>query len=380
MVELPVGNEAGIIEYNLSSIRMSDNTVINVNEKVDINVLKERPSVVNFSYEEIKSIDSSKISIKLDLEDNDKALLNEMAWLYIYNDKGKVIKSRIIFANEENIKVKLGEEFDPIRDLKIKALDVDGTDITEKVVIEENNVDVSILGEYIVKVLVINKNNEEIRKEFIVEVTDSILNRILGRNIADNKNKSIDFKNDSISYSGIYLSDDKKSTITVSGKDDQVFQPDVIINGEVLKGNGGAPSGKIEVELPMRVNFTVDKDGKFIGTNFDVKNNGGCDIKLSLESFTEEDPIGGIIINNNLKDFESVGRATIALGLKATSNGDIVTTKLDETVSNKELATIGEGKSATIHILGKAGTGKSNEEDTNGATETFTLRFRIKKA
>ncbi len=431
MIEIPVGDEGGIIDYNLSTIRMSDNTIIAVNKKTNINVIKDKPSISTFTYEEIEgeSKDTSNILIKIRLDDKDNALRSEIAWFYLYDEYnkkvlskpilpgyetnidyvaikngiytakvtadldiyGKEIRSEEIFRETieitnidkskltgENTKIKVGDKFDPITDLKIKAIDVDGTDITENVVVEENKVEVNVPGKYLVKILVINKNNEEIRKEFTVEVVDSIITRILRNNIGNNENEEVltNYFNANNKDDLIYSSNSN----IVAGSADETFNADLSIDGIVLKGNGGLPTGRLEVELPTKVAFFVDKDGGFTGSNFEVKNKSGCDVNLIVEQFIEGNPAGGIIINNSINDFTKVGRGTISLQMSGTSKGVTNTTNLDSTVSNKDFIRIEAENSAFIHLYGQAGLGKSEQEDKNGATETFTLRFRIKKA
>ncbi len=429
MLELPVGNEPGNIEYNLSSIRMSDNTVIKLNKTVNVTVAKEKPVVSSFTYEETKDKHTSKILMKVELEDKDKALVNEKAWIYIYDENGKIITSQQILSNRinnvrftalengiynikvaadldlvgkvykneelfvdtievnsvdktnltgENIKIKLGSDFDPIRDLNIKALDVDGTDITNEVVIEEDKVDINNPGKYIVKVLLVNKNNEEIRKEFTVEVIDSIVRRILGVDSEDNINEEIivnDEETRNIAYSN------RRSTSNiVSGNDTETLHSDLTIKGRISDSNGSAPAGKIEVELPTKATFTVDQTGNFIGSNFTVTNKSTCDVSLSVGQFIEGNPGGGITIDNNIADYNSVGRSTVSLKLHATSAGVNKEVNLDSSVSNVDLVMIPANNSATIQVLGEAGTKESVKEDENGVSESFILKFRIKKA
>ena len=425
-VEVPVGNEGGLIEQNLSSITMSDNTVIEVNQKSNVVVVKDKPVISSFTYEERKTKEVSKILMKICLEDKDNALLDR-AWVYIYDESNDVVASQAISSNRinnvnftvsengrytvkvvgdldlagelskneelfvdiievtsvdktnltgENIKIKLGSDFEPIRDLNIKALDVDGTDITNEVIIEGDKVDVNTPGKYIVKVLLVNKNNEEIRKEFTVEVVSSIVRRILGIDSEDNNDEEIIANNEE--SRSITSSNPRSISNIVSGNDTETLYSDLIINGTILDGNGSVPDGRIEVELPTKVTFTVDQVGNFIGSTFTVTNKSACDVKLSVAQFVEENPIGGITINNSITDFTDVGRATVGLQLNATANGISKIVNLDKTISNVDLVTVGANDSAAMRILGNAG--KSTSKDENGASESFILKFRIKKA
>ena len=433
-VELPAEVEAGVIDFKLASIRMSDGTVVEANKETKVIVEKEKPEIYNFTYEEDNINGNSKVSIKVGVVDKDDALIKGSTWLYLYDKNDKIIFSRSVVGNSnndisytatengvytakiigdldlggnilkgeelfrktievtsinktnltgKNVKIKLGYNFDPIKDLNIKAIDVDGSDITEKVIIEENTVDINVPGEYIVKALVVSKNNEELRKEFTVEVINSIIKRILrviSENTIDEELEEIGFKSDNIANSSYRSTLPGSISQTISGSDSQIFNADVQVEGSVSKGDGSAPEGKIEVELPTKAIFSVDKDGKFTGSNFNISNNGGCNIELSVANFIESNPRGGITIDNTITDFTKIGRATVSLQLQATANGKSQTIDLDRTISNRKLLEVRAGNSATIHILGKAGMAPSIEEDTNGALEEFILRFKIKKA
>lgn len=436
MLELPVGDEHGDIEHKLSSIRMSDNTVVKLNKSVNITVAKEKPVISSFDYEEtkekVKGEKTSEVLMKVELKDKDKALVDEKASIYVYDkdgntvssqnispDKindvhftalengiytvkvvadlnltGKISKNEELFVNTievtsidktdltgENIKIKLGSDFEPIRDLKIKALDVDGTDITDEVVIEDDEVNVYEPGKYVVKASFINKNNEEIIKEFTVEVAEPMMRRILEINSEDNTNEDLivnDEESRSMTLSRSGSSRSVSASNSVSGNDTETLNSDLTITGTISDGNGLAPAGRIEVELPTKVTFTVDQAGNFKGTNFNVNNKSGCDVILTVAQFVEGNPGGGITIDNDISDFTKVGRTTVGLKLHGTSNGVNESVKLDNGTSDVDLLTVKSNDSAMLQILGDAG--KLTTKDTEGAAEDFTLKFKIRKA
>ncbi len=73
-----------------------------------------------------------------------------------------------------NFRIKEGDIFNPLVDLKIKATDRNGTDITNKVEII-NNVNTSKSGHYSVVAKVVLQDNTELTKTFSVEVVEKIL-------------------------------------------------------------------------------------------------------------------------------------------------------------------------------------------------------------
>ena len=63
-----------------------------------------------------------------------------------------------------------GDNFEPFETLQLSAKDVDGKNITKKIVITENNVDIYKPGLYTVKANVQLSNGNIIYKEFLVRV------------------------------------------------------------------------------------------------------------------------------------------------------------------------------------------------------------------
>lgn len=179
---------------------------------------------------------------------------------------------------------------------------------------------------------------------------------------------------------------------TVGGADTNTYNADVQVEGVVQKADGSAPAGRIEVELPLKTAFTVDKDGKFTGSNFTVDNKGGEAVKLTLASFVESNPTGGITIDNtmintgaadatNAKHFSNFSRSNVRLQLNSTIGTTSNTVDLERTLSSRDLGDIPAGTSAAIAITGLAGTkADAAGVDATGVSEEFTLRFSIRKA
>ncbi len=77
-------------------------------------------------------------------------------------------------------------------------------------------------------------------------------------NFSNNESRSVSIKSSS------------KKTIT--GSDMESFTHNVEVNGTVTKVDGNLPAGKIEVELPTAISFTVDQDGNIPTVNYVVNN------------------------------------------------------------------------------------------------------------
>lgn len=177
------------------------------------------------------------------------------------------------------------------------------------------------------------------------------------------------------------------NTTTISMDENDTRTHNVTVEGSVRTKTGHAPAGKIEVELPTKMAFTVDQDSKLTGATYNVTNKSqNVGVDLFVESFSEADNINGINVlpKNNITS-ESY-RHEVALTL--TSNGtEVDLGNLSEHITNNtnKLTTINANSTANIVLNGKAGakpydSGDAHENvDTEGASENFTLVFKIQK-
>lgn len=78
--------------------------------------------------------------------------------------------------NGKDVMVSEGEPFNPMNALQLAAIDINGKNITNKIVITENNVDTYKPGLYTVKANVTLSNKNTLEKEFLVRVEPTILN------------------------------------------------------------------------------------------------------------------------------------------------------------------------------------------------------------
>ena len=90
-------------------------------------------------------------------------------------DKKENVLDRSSF-NGKDVMVSEGEPFNPMNALQLAATDINGKNITNKIVITENNVDTYKPGLYTVKANVTLSNENTLEKEFLVRVEPTILN------------------------------------------------------------------------------------------------------------------------------------------------------------------------------------------------------------
>ena len=177
---------------------------------------------------------------------------------------------------------------------------------------------------------------------------------------------------------------------TITGNVNDLHTHDVTVSGTVRNVEGQAPEGTIEVELPTSMQFTVDQDGVFTGSEFTVKNKSTVGIDVSVASFSETKPSGGITLipmSTEESALASKPRNEVALSLVGDKNSvDLAEFAKQGVVGdNTKLLTVSADNGVgTIQLTGKAGKFKSelsskSEVDQNGVQEDFRLVFQIKK-
>lgn len=167
---------------------------------------------------------------------------------------------------------------------------------------------------------------------------------------------------------------------TVTGNDTETLQSNVTVTGAVSKADGTAPAGKIQVELPTKMAFTVDKVGNFNGANYTVNNQGAEAVDISVGEFRETNPNGGINLKGKNENLLSLSRDNVKLVLRGDGNKHV---DLGATITsgNQDLLKVSGGQSGTIQLLGDAGkTTSESDSAKDGVTEEFNVVFKIKKS
>ena len=126
----------------------------------------------NFNYNNTNSNSSNNInnSSNLSNDSNKNNQTEDKTETKPNNDKkDEVAVDKSAFVGKDMI-ISEGDNFDPFETLQLSAKDVDGKNITKKIVITENNVDIYKPGLYTVKANVQLSNGNIIYKEFLVRV------------------------------------------------------------------------------------------------------------------------------------------------------------------------------------------------------------------
>lgn len=126
----------------------------------------------NFNYNNTNSNSSNNInnSSNLSNDSNKNNQTEDKTETKPNNDKkDEVAVDKSSFVGKDMI-ISEGDNFEPFETLQLSAKDVDGKNITKKIVITENNVDIYKSGLYTVKANVQLSNGNIIYKEFLVRV------------------------------------------------------------------------------------------------------------------------------------------------------------------------------------------------------------------
>ena len=122
--------------------------------------------------------------------------------------------------------------------------------------------------------------------------------------------------------------------------------------------------------------FSVDKNGAFTSGSYTIKNKSSVGISVSLASFTETNPSGGINIKPINDPLSGLGRSDMHIALV----GDNSYADLGIPVStSKELLDIEPLGVGIVQLLGEAGKAENKDIDEKGISENFNLVFSIKK-
>ncbi len=173
--------------------------------------------------------------------------------------------------------------------------------------------------------------------------------------------------------------------VTIQGQEGRPLTQEVTVNGTVNTNTGLAPEGKIEVELPTTLSFTVDKNGSVQGANYEVTNNSSKSVIVSVKQFVDTTPTDGHGITvkkgNELQpDTDTRDKVSLALvgapvpGNASTTSVDLMSIKS----SGDDILGVESNSTSIMNLIGTAGRAANGTVDTNGVSDTFKLVFNVR--
>ena len=194
----------------------------------------------------------------------------------------------------------------------------------------------------------------------------------------------------------VYAANDTQSVEMGKNDTQNVTVP---ISGTIRNHQGQAPEGRIEVELPTKMAFTVDQDGNLPSTTYTIQNRSQREsIDVSVASFsggstaTEGGSDGiklhqsGTVTGHRDEKYRNEIELKLTNAKDSSKSVDLGNFKNLSNESEKLLATVTSGETNSIVLSGVAGTkdssqvgSNSTDVDSKGANEEFNLVFSIKK-
>ena len=181
---------------------------------------------------------------------------------------------------------------------------------------------------------------------------------------------------------GVYA--DTTDTINIGENESRNHQ--VTVNGSVLGKDGSVPAGRIEVELPTAMQFTVHEDGQLTGVEYTVNNSGSVPVQVLVSSFQKTE--GNITLKAEHEINNELDRSNVNLQLNGVVDGQPKSIDLGDLDSegDKKILTVSNETSGVITLTGTAGKKelKSSDQqpegiDKDGTTGKFSLIFKIQK-
>ena len=163
----------------------------------------------------------------------------------------------------------------------------------------------------------------------------------------------------------------------------------ISIEGKIADSTNTVTPSTISVTVPTAAKFTVNSDGKLIGSNINITSEGDTEVQVIAYKFA--DPTGASGINAvSLSDLNAENANSSGdrrkVYLKLVGDEDSVSLQTEHgvcglenntNVDNTVLGKVGKGKSLKLSLEGKAVT--SGNALSTSESDNFTLTLKLKK-
>lgn len=295
-------------------------------------------------------------------------------------DKKDDVLDRSSF-NGKDVMVSEGEPFNPMNALQLAATDINGKNITNKIVITENNVDTYKPGLYTVKANVTLSNENTLEKEFLVRVEPTILNLAVN----DLKiSKDVLEKNEHFNLTFAVKS--SKSYLEVDSVN--INNEDYVVN-KISSSSFFRTSNKYEVDLvapskagteKIEIKSVTMSDGTIVdinkSINVEVLKEEAHIIDAVVKNITSEDE--DMFLEYNLEDVDNVLNEAF-LYLYDENDVLIQQEQLEKNNKSSINLNINENGKYKVQIKGYYKTDINTRNDFYNEKELFTQDLEINK-
>lgn len=175
-------------------------------------------------------------------------------------------------------------------------------------------------------------------------------------------------------------------------------EADISIEGKIANDENKLPPSTINVTVPTNASFTVDKNGKLVGSNINITSQGDGEVEVIAYKFndiTGTNKINVVDVDTLARENEKtadVNRKMVALRLRgkegavslksATSNGsgicEVGTNNEIDFSSAKVIGKVKTGQTLTLSLEGDAVVKGTALAEAMSDNFTLTLKFRKK--
>ena len=295
-------------------------------------------------------------------------------------DKKEDVLDRSSF-NGKDVMVSEGEPFNPMNALQLAATDINGKNITNKIVITENNVDTYKPGLYTVKANVTLSNENTLEKEFLVRVEPTILNLAVN----DLKiSKDVLEKNEHFNLTFAVKS--SKSYLEVASVN--INNEDYVVN-KTSSSSFFRTSNKYEVDLvapskagteKIEIKSVTMSDGTIVdinkSVNVEILKEEAHIIDAVVKNITSEDE--DMFLEYNLEDVDNVLNEAF---LYLYDENDVLIQQEELEKNNKSSINlnINENGKYKIQIKGYYKTDINTRSNFSNEKELFTQKIEVNK-
>ena len=283
--------------------------------------------------------------------------------------------------NGKDVMVSEGEPFNPMNALQLAATDINGKNITNKIVITENNVDTYKPGLYTVKANVTLSNENTLEKEFLVRVEPTILNLAVN----DLKiSKDVLEKNEHFNLTFAVKS--SKSYLEVASVN--INNEDYVVN-KTSSSSFFRTSNKYEVDLvapskagteKIEIKSVTMSDGTIVdinkSVNVEILKEEAHIVDAVVKNITSEDE--DMFLEYNLEDVDNVLNEAF-LYLYDENDDLIQQEELEKNNKSSINLNINENGKYKVQIKGYYKTDINTRSDFSNEKELFTQRIEVNK-
>lgn len=388
-VNLMAPNKAGYESLKLQKVIMSDKTVVDIDKTVNINVLKE-DATLNDVVVEDESNGNNALKISFKLKDVDNTISEPK--ICIYDKDGNLVLenpfSKSKYSSYTKVSTKINLDKAGIYTVKVLA---NKNDESKEQTNEEKSIELfskeiavnmkAVSDDEDMSLLPMNENYDD---EGIEAYSEANLN-----SVSNDKDIGEYSEDDAVNFRNIL----RASSGNITGSDTTEQKHDISITGNVLNDKGEMPSGTFQVVVPTTASFTVDKDGKFIGTTITIRNQGYQNIDVYAYKFIDVDGSEGINVKPKSEVTDQSSRSDIAMNIYGNNGTAYFKTenvneektgiyneadlKTSASSDGIKISRISANSQGTLTLKGEAG--KNSNIDT-AISNTFTLILKIKKS